>query len=130
MLIFGHRFIPSRSFYHVLDIDSISNTPPSSTICVQFSEENLDIINHASLNNISISISVNSILELIYSASLGASFIIVERNLALDAQKIATEYLYDSKILVHINDENEIEELALHGMDGVILPSAIIKINS
>ncbi len=42
MLIYGHRFIPSHSFFHVSDIDSISNTPPSSVIYIEFNEENLD----------------------------------------------------------------------------------------
>ena len=130
MLIYGHRFIPSNSFYHVLDINSISNTPPSSTIHIEFSEENLDIISHANLNSIHTSICVKNITQIIYASSLGASFIIVRKNLANDAQKLANEYLFDAKILVIIEDESEIEELAILGIDGVIFSNAIIKINS
>ena len=130
MLIYGHRFIPNTSFYHVLDIDSIANTPPSSTIHIEFSEKNLDIISHANLNSIRTSICVKNITEIIYASSLGASFIIVRSELAKSAQTLANEYLLDAKILVLIEDESEIEELAILGVDGVIFPNAIVHINS
>ena len=130
MLLFGHRFIPSNSFYHVLDIDSIANTPPSSLIHIEFNEKNLDIIEYVNLNTIPFSLSVKSIREIIYAASLGASYIVVHKNLAEDAHKIATEYLFDAKILVLIEEEAQIEDLALLGVDGVIFSEAIIKVNS
>ncbi|MDQ7061045.1 MAG: hypothetical protein Q9M43_07820 [Sulfurimonas sp.] len=87
MLLFGHRFISSTSFFHVLDIDSISNTPPSSIIHIEFDEKNLDIIEHVRLNSISFSLCVKNITEIIYASSLGASFIVVHKDLAADAQK-------------------------------------------
>lgn len=130
MLIFGHRFIPSVSFYHVEDMDSITNTPPNSTIHIDFKEENLDIISHTNLNQISTSLFVTSIQELIYASALNASFIVVPKELASLAKKIANEYLFDAKILVLIKEENEIEEFALLGVDGVIFLNAIVKINA
>jgi len=130
MLIFGHRFIPSESFYHILDIESISNTPPSSVIHIEFSEENLDIITHAIANQISTSICAKDITQVIYAASLEASFIVVHKELAKNARNIANEYMFDAKILVLVENETEIEELALVGVDGVIFSNAIIKINS
>jgi len=130
MLFFGHRFIPSNSFYHVLDIDSISNTPASSIIHIEFKEENLDIINHANLNQVQTSICCKTLRELVYASALDASFIVISKELAVDATKIANDYLFDAKVLVLIEEENEIEELALLGIDGVIFSQAIIKINS
>ncbi|MFT5659442.1 MAG: hypothetical protein ACI9TV_000058 [Sulfurimonas sp.] len=130
MLLFGHRFIPSISFYHVLDIDSITNTPSSSVIHVEFSQNNLDIINHAKVNQIALSICCQTITEIIYASSLDASFIVVKSDLAEKANKIANDYLFDAKILVLIEEESEIESLALLGVDGIIFSNAIIKINS
>lgn len=130
MLLFGHRFISSASFYHVLDIDSITNTPSSSIIHIDFKEENLDIINHALLNDVPTSIFCNSITEIIYASSFDASFIVIPKNLSQDATKLANDYLFDAKILVLIEEESEIEDLALLGVDGVIFSNAIIKINS
>ena len=130
MLLYGHRFIPSDSFYHVLDIDSIKNTPPSSIVHIEFCEENLDIIEHTRINQIHSSISCQTITEIIYASSLGASFIVIHPNLCENAIKIANDYLFDAKILVLIEEENEIEDLALSGVDGIIFSNAIVKINS
>ena len=130
LIIFGHRFIESESFYHIPNIDAIQNTPPSSSIYVEFSEENLDIINHADENRIILALGVDNITEIIYASSLGASYIVVSKKLAKTAQNIANEYLFDAKILVHINEENEIEELAILGIDGVVFQEGILKVNS
>ena len=130
MLIFGHEFIPSKSLYHITDIDSITNTPPSSTIYIEFSEDNLDIINHVDTNQIEFALDVKNITELIYASALGAKYILLSREIAKTAQDIAENYLFDAKILAHIIDNEEIEELALLGIDGVVFSNAIIKTNS
>lgn len=130
MIFFGHRFLKNETLYHVFDIDSILHTPPSSTIYVEFDEKNLDIINHAVLNSVKIAIFAKNITEVLYASSLGASFIVVEKELAKSAQNIAENYLFDAKILALTEDEDEIEELALLGVDGAIFFNAIIKISS
>jgi len=130
MLLFGHRFIQSESFYHISDIDAISKTPNSSKIFLEFSEENLDIINYLNANSVESLLSVKNIRELIYASSLKASYILVEKELAKTAQEIAESYLFDAKILVHIEREDEIEEMAQLSIDGVLFSNAVIKINS
>lgn len=130
MLLFGHKFIKSKEFFHIFDIDSIENTPPSSNIYLEFSEENLDIIEFLKLNHIVFALYVRTITEVIYAAALDASYIIVNKGLAKSAQNIAQNYLFDAKILAHIDDEDEIEEMALLGLDGVIFQEAIVKVNS
>ncbi len=129
MLFFGHRFIESAKFYHVFDIDAIMQTPPSSTIYLEFDEKNLDIINYLQDNKIRFMLKVKNITELMYASALGASYIHVEQELAKTAQKIAENYLFDAKILVHVTNKNDIEEMALLGIDGVIFPEAIVKIS-
>ncbi len=130
MLIFGHRFIDSKSFYHVPNIDAISNTPSNSTIYLDFSEDNLEIINYATSNEVILALGALNVTEVIYASALDASFIVVPKELAKIAQNIANNYLFDAKILVHISEEDEIEELTILGVDGVIFSNAIIKINS
>jgi hypothetical protein len=130
MLLFGHRFIPSDAFYHISSIDCIKRTPPSSTVCFKFSEENLDIIEHANANLVPIALRVSTITELIYASSLNAKYAFVTSKMAKTAQNIAENYLFDMKIIVLIEEEEEIEELALLGVDGVVFANAIIKTNS
>jgi len=130
MLLFGHRFIANDEFFHVFDIESIEKTPPSSKIYLDFSEKNLDIITYLQTNQIIFALGIKNITELIYAASLGASYIMLDKELAKTAQSIAENYLFDAKILVHIREENAIEEMTLLGIDGVIFPEAIVKISS
>lgn len=130
MLIFGHRFIDSPTFYHIQSIEAIQNTPPSSTIFLPFDEKNLDIIEHLNTNEINFALEVDNITEVIYASSLGASYIIIKKELAQTIQNIANNYLFDAKILVIVESENEIQEMALLGVDGIVFSNAIIKINS
>ena len=130
MLFFGHRFLQSPKFYHVFDIDSILTTPPSSILYVEFEEKNLDIITYMQENEISFALKVKNITEVAYAEALNASYIVVENSLAKTAQKIAENYLFDAKILTHIESDKEIEELVLLGIDGVIFPNAIVKITA
>lgn len=130
MLLFGHRFIESESFYHVADIESISNTPANSIIHIEFDEKNLDVIKHTQINQITTSVYAKDITEVIYASSLEASYIVVNTDLAKSAQSIANEYIFDAKVLVLIQEESEIEEMATLGIDGVIFSNAIIHINS
>ncbi len=130
MIFFGHRFIESENFYHISSIEAIQNTPSSSTLYIEFSETNLDIITHAFLNSMPTAIYVQNVTQLLYASSFNASFIVVEKELAKTAQNVAENYLFDAKILVLIEKEDEIEELALLGVDGVIFPNTVIKINS
>jgi len=130
VLLFGHKFIPSKKFYHVYDIDAVHSTPPSSLMYLDFSESNLDIITYLQENEISFALKVQNITQIIYASALNASYIVVEEDLAKTAQKIAENYLFDAKILVQIEKEDAIEELALLGIDGVIYPSAVVRVNS
>ena len=130
MIFFGHRFIDSKKFYHIGSIDAIKNTPPSSALFTEFSEENLDIIKHAVENSVTLCVHVENITEIIYASSLGANFLSVNKELAKTAQNLAENYLFDAKILVNIENDDEVEEVALLGIDGVIYSNAIIKINS
>ncbi len=130
MLLFGHRFIESEPFYHITNIDDIRHTPPNALLTFAFSEENLDIIQHCNANELFFALSIESTTELIYAAALNATYIIVTQSLAQRAQKLAQEYLFDAKILVKIEKDAEIEAMALLGIDGVIYPSAVIKITS
>ena len=130
MIFFGHRFIESESFYHISNVDSILHTPSSSTIYLEFSEANLDIIKHAQQNAISMALKVSNATELVYASALGAKYLIVSKANAKSSQEIAENYLFDAKILVTLDNEEELEEFINIGIDGVICSNAIIKINS
>ena len=130
MLIFGHRFIQSEVFYHISNIEDIIHTPPSSTLYFAFDEKNLDIITHANANGINTALLVNTVRDLMFASALNAHYIVVAKELSKTAQDIAQNYLFDAKILVLVANEDEIQEMALLGIDGVLFSNAIIKITS
>ena len=125
MLIYGHRFISSESFYNIKNIKDIKKTPPSSIIYLDFNEKYLNIINHLRENQITFALKTKDIIEIVYASSLGASYIVVEKSLANTANNIANNYLFDAKILAYITDEKDIKEMAIIGVDGVIFADAI-----
>lgn len=129
MLLFGHRFIKSESFYHISDIEDVSKTPSNSIVYLKFSEENLDIIEYLNNNHIAFALGVKNVTELIYASQLQASFMILSKKMAKTAQNLADNYLFDAKILAQIEKEEEIEELALLGIDGAVFTEAIVKIS-
>jgi hypothetical protein len=130
MLIFGHPYIKSESFYHIESVEAILHTPSNSTIYIIFNEKNLDLIDYARKNSIKFCLQVASLKELIFAYNLQASYIITSQENIIEAQKCAETYLFDTKIITLIKDDSEIETMARRSIDGVIYSNAIIKITS
>ena len=130
MIIFGHRFIKSETFYHITNVEDIIHTPPNSILALEFEESNLDIIKYANDNNIRLALWVADVKALVFAGALNAKYLMVSKDLAKTAQNIAENYLFDAKILVSIEEDEEVSEIALLGVDGVVFSSAIIKITS
>lgn len=130
MLLFGHPYIGSERFYHIDDIDAIDHTPANSMLYLDFSEKNLDIIDHLVTNELVFALGVTSLREVIYASALGAAFIIVHEDIAKSAQDAADSYLFDAKVLCRIETEEQIERLVSEAIDGVLFSEAIIKVTS
>jgi hypothetical protein len=126
MIILGHKEIESIDLYEVNKIEDIQLSPSNSTVLIPFISK--EIMDFARNNEIKFALHVKSLKELIFGHLFGASYLLVEKNICVNAQKIANEYLYDAKILVQIDDEIDIEKYALLGIDGVLFPQAIKKL--
>lgn len=122
MIIIGHRIIDFSKFVKIENINDIKNTKANEVVWFQANTNDAhNIAKHCMKNNIMYAVMVNSLNEVIIFSNLKANFIIIkEKNLAENAQKIANDYFFDSKILYVINDESSIENIAMLGIDGVI----------
>jgi len=118
MLIFGHKDIESETFYPISTIQDISQTPSNSTILCNF---NIEILKFAKNNSVSVAVEVETIQEAILSEQFGVKYIISNLTTSSEMQKIADNYLYDSKILVWIQNISELEKIAKLQIDGVII---------
>jgi len=117
MILIGDENIPYENIGRIDSIKDISSTKPNATILFDF---DIEILKYTQLNDINSAVVVNSIQEVIYASSLNARYIIVKKELSKAVQKIADNYMFDSKILVVIQSEDEIEKNAIDEIDGVI----------
>lgn len=125
MILFGHPDVKSISFYRITDVDAITQTPANATL---FFNYNTQLAHYCHENSLSFAIYVKEIKELILAHAMGATYLIADKNLAVNAQKIATEYLFDAKILLlSENNDEDIEFAALNGIDGILFTRAICE---
>lgn len=117
MILIGDDLIPFENISKVTKTEDIKQTTSNSTVIFDFEET---VLKYCFDNQISSAVIVFNIKEAIYSNSLKAKYIICSKELAQKVQKIADNYMFDSRILVIIESNNEIEEIALNEIDGVI----------
>jgi hypothetical protein len=128
MLIFGHTYLKSERFYHIHDVDSILQTPSNSLLFIEFDEQNLDVIEYMKDNGLSYALEVKTLKEAIFAEYLNAKYLICTKEIVKSIQDRAEHYLFDAKVLCRIEEDYEIEALAISGVDGVIFSDAVIKI--
>jgi len=110
IILFANHFEVVESF------EEIKNVAPSKIPLFEF--DKLLLQKTATLT---FATTASSIIELLWAHHYKAKYILVKKEFAPQAQKIAEEYLFDSKILVPIIFEWEMGELAKLGIDGVVL---------
>ena len=123
MIILGHELIPFNPLYKVTKIEDVKRTEPNSTILFDFIDKK--VLEYCKMHDISFALHVNDVKEACISNALGAKFIIADYDLSKKIQSIATEYLFDTKVLLAIEEEIQIELAAESSIDGVIFKDAI-----
>ena len=124
MIIIGHSLIPFKPLIRVAKVEDIKKTEPNCTILIDFSNKNL--VQYSIAQDISLALYVKSLKDACIANALGAKFILVDEKLAPQVQNIATEYLFDAKILIQIKNEDGIEQAAKYLVDGVVLKEGIV----
>ena len=109
-------------FVKVKTLEDIKNTPNNSTLIFDYCDSSIDVFNFCKLNNIPYGVNISNIKELIFISNLNAKYAFADNiKNAKILQQIANEYLLDTKIILYIENFNEIEEIAMSGIDGVKL---------
>ncbi|MBP7742409.1 MAG: hypothetical protein KA073_03430 [Aliarcobacter sp.] len=117
MILIGDKLIPFENISFIFNIEEIKNTKANSTILFYYDDE---IILYCYENELPYAVIVTSIKEAIYSNNLNAKYIISQKELSIELQKIADNYIYDSKILAIIDSNEEFEKIAKCEIDGII----------
>lgn len=122
MILIGDKLIPYEDISFVDSIWDVENSLPNSTLVYKY---DINLLTFCNKNNLSSSIIVSNIKEAIYANALDVKYIICEKKLAKNIQKVADNYMFDSKILAIIEQEKEIEDVALAEVDGAIFKDLI-----
>lgn len=122
MIILGDELIPYENICKVKEITDINNTQSNSTLLFDY---DLDLIKYCQDNSLNSAIVVNDIKELIYASQFDVKYLICNKDFVISAQKIAENYMFDSKILVTINNSDEIVWVAQNEIDGAIYSNLI-----
>ena len=117
MIIIGDQNIEYENIEKITSINDIKTTSSNATVIFDF---DLDILKYTKSNDISSAVVVNSIKEVLYASSLNAKYIIPSANILIQSQKIADNYMFDSKILAIVKNSDELEGVALNEIDGAI----------
>lgn len=117
MILLGDKQIPYEKIEKIATIEAIKETSSNATVLYEY---NLELLKHCHLNDIPSAVIVSNLIEAIYANALMAKYIICEQNIAKTLQDIAETYMFDSKIITIICEQNEIENIALMGIDGII----------
>ncbi len=112
----------NEKFVRVKTIEDIKKTPPNSTLVFHYCDSSLEVFNFCKINNIAYGVIINNIKELIFVSNLKAKYVFTDNiENAKKFQKIANEYLLDTKIVYLIKSLDDIETPAHLGIDAVKL---------
>ncbi len=129
MLILGHPWIKGDVFVKVFSIDEIKKSNTGEVVLLEPLTVSIELARYCKENSIRYGVTVGSLKEALFANALGALYVVCQREHVIEIQKIAQEYLFDTKIIVLIEEEREIETMARFGVDGVVFPNAIRSYN-
>ena len=122
MIIIGDKLIKHETITKISSIQEVSDTSSLSVLIFQYNEE---LMKYCFENDLKYGVIVSSLRESIYANALKSKYIITDLDLAINIQKIAENYMFDSRVLVVIQSNENIETVALNHIDGVIYNNLI-----
>jgi len=125
MIIIGHPWITSVSFRKVFFQKEVQTSLVNEIIVLAPLAESHDLAMYCDRQTIPYALNVDSLKDAVFANALHAKYILCSIEDAKELQVTAQEYLFDTRILVKIEDESEIDAIAKLGIDGVIFLSAI-----
>ena len=125
MMIVGHPWVASPTFKKVFVLEEIDRLKADEIVLLEPLPESINMAHYCQQNSIPFAITVNEIRNALFANALGAAYIVCQQEDAMEIQPIAERYLFDTKVLVLVEEEKEIERMARFSIDGVIFPQAI-----
>lgn len=125
MILIGHPYIPFAAFEKITSIDDVAHTSVQATVVCDFGKEQVALCHYLRENAVTFALYVEGVKDVVLASALGASFIICDKSLVEEAQKIADDYLFDAKILLQSDDEADIVYAAKKSIDGILFDKGV-----
>lgn len=124
MILIGDNLVPFENLCFIDSIADIEFSVPNSIVVFNYDE---NLLLYCSKNSMEFAVVVENITQAIYCNALNSKYVICDKKLAKGIQKIAENYMFDTKILAIIEESSEIEKVAQNEIDGVIYSSLLGK---
>lgn len=125
MKIFGLPPIPSPTFKKIYSLEEIAKIPANTLPYFKDTRDcDLSIGSFAFSNQVEYALMPSCIKNFLLYANLGAKYALIQED-PTPYQSLAKEYLLDIEILKIIQHQNEIEQYALLGIDGVVFANIL-----
>jgi len=125
MIIIGHPWIESPRFCKVFSIKDIEKSKAGDIVLLEPLVDSYSYAQHCKANDIPFAVVITGLENALFANALGAKYMLCEEDTALIVQPIAQEYLFDTRLLVLIQDEKDISKIAREHIDGVVFSEAI-----
>jgi hypothetical protein len=123
MLIFGHKFVKRSEIFEKINlIEDIENTKSNSVVVFDFDAK---VANFCLDNNVPFATIVKNQREALFSNALKAKFIIADKTLAPSVQKTAENYMFDSRVLLISQSDEDIDFACENEVDGVLFVQSL-----
>jgi len=121
MLILEKPFC-DEEFFEASTLEDIKKSPSNSVLVFKYCDSSLEVYNFCKKNSISYGVEISSLKELLFCANLGAKYVFCDKiEKAKLFQKTAENYLLDTKIVLYVENLDEIEQVAHFGIDAIKL---------
>jgi len=121
MIIIGGESIVSTNEKIVIGCDdSAYGITPNDIVYTVFDRNAMQKYKSLVDKGVTLALHVSDLREFIYACNLDVKYVVAHKEDAIVMQKAADNYLYDTKVLALIDEEEEIEWAALHEIDGVV----------
>ena len=119
MIILNDERFSDEKFYKVTSKDI--NSPNNSTLIFEYNEKDIALYKYCHKNSIPYGVIINNIKEFIFILNTNAKYAFCKSlELAKNLQKIADNYLTETKIILITQNYDTIEEIVLSEIDGII----------
>ena len=125
MILIGHPFIDFSAFEKIATQEDIDKSSSNAVVLFDFSENSVSLCHYAAENGTLFALFVKDERDVILAEALGAAYIICDKSVVEIAQKFADDYLFDAKILLYSENEEDIVYAAKSSIDGILFKKGI-----